>query len=329
MTATTKLDREWLRQVLGKQHDVISRGQALDCGMTDTALRYRTRADGPWQTLLRGVYVAQTGPPTVDQLDMAAQLYAGPDSVITGLAALRRLRLRRLGPRTPELRTLETGQVDVLVPAARQRRTSGFARILRTTRMPERWCIDGELRFTLAARGVADAARGMTELREVRALVADSVQQEWCTLTELTGELNAGPAAGSARLRQVLGEVATGARPAVEAEFQDLVKRAGLPAPMFSARLFADGEPLGRAGAWWPEAGVAAEVDSREWHLSPEDWERTMSRHARMTAAGILVLHFSPKQVRTEQDEVTAALRKALETGEAGGRPQIRAQAAS
>jgi hypothetical protein len=310
MTATTKLDREQLKKVLGKQHNIISRGQALDCGMTDTALRYRTRPDGPWQTRLRGVYVAQTGPPTVDQLDMAAQLYAGPGSVITGLAAL-----RRLGLRTPD-----TGLVDVLVPAARQRRTSGFARILRTTRMPERWCSDGELRFTLAARGVGDAARGTAELREVRALVADSVRQEWCTLAELTAELNAGPAAGSARLRQVLGEVTTGARSAVEADFQDLVKRAGLPAPMFNARLFADGELLCRADAWWPEAGVAAEVDSREWHLSPEDWERTMSRHARMTAAGILVLHFSPKQVRTERDVVITALRKALDTGEAAGR---------
>lgn len=210
MTATTKLDRVRLGELLGKQHEVISRGQALDCGMTDTALRYRTRPEGPWQALLRGVYVAQTGTPTVDQRDMTALLYAGPGSVITGLAAL-----RRRGLRTPE-----TDQVDVLVPAARQRRTSAFARILRTTRMPAQWCINGEIRFTMAARGVADAARGMTELREVRALVADSVQQEWCTLGELTEELSSGPAAGSARFRRVLAEMATGARSAVEAELQ-------------------------------------------------------------------------------------------------------------
>ena len=39
-------------------------------------------------------------------------------------------------------------------------------------------------------------------------------------------------------------------------------------------------------------AGVAAEVDSREWHLSPEHWDRTRRRHTLMAAAGIHPLHF-------------------------------------
>ena len=29
---------------------------------------------------------------------------------------------------------------------------------------------------------------------------------------------------------------------------------------------------LGVKDAWWPRAGVVAEVDSRAWHLSPEHW---------------------------------------------------------
>ena len=36
-----------------------------------------------------------------------------------------------------------------------------------------------------------------------------------------------------------------------------------------------DGETfLARPDAWWLKAGVVVEVDSREWHLSPEDWRR-------------------------------------------------------
>jgi len=50
------------------------------------------------------------------------------------------------------------------------------------------------------------------------------------------------------------------------------------------------------ADAWWAAAGVAAEIDSREWHLAPAGWERTMRRHAEMISQGILVLHFSPGQ---------------------------------
>jgi hypothetical protein len=29
--------------------------------------------------------------------------------------------------------------------------------------------------------------------------------------------------------------------------------------------------------AWWTDAGVAGEIESREWYLSPRDWERTLT----------------------------------------------------
>ena len=61
--------------------------------------------------------------------------------------------------------------------------------------------------------------------------------------------------------------------------------------------------------------GVAVEVDSREWHLSPEDWERTLERHARMSAHGIIVLHFTPRQIRDEPGRVTAGIKSALTVG--------------
>lgn len=319
MTATTRLDRARIEQMLRTQHGVIARGQALVCGMTDTALRYRVRPEGPWQMLLRGVYAAQTGTPSADQRDMAALLYAGPGSVITGCAAL-----RRLGLRVPR-----ATNVDVLVPAARRRHSRDFVRVWRTTRMPDLFCASGQIHFALVTRAVADAARSLTDLREVRAVVASSVQSGWCRIAELARELGDGPVAGSARFRQVLAEVADGVRSVAEADFRDLVNRAGLPVPVFNARLYSGGALLAVVDAWWPDAGVAAEVDSREWHLSAEDWERTIRRHARMTARGILVLHFTPRQIGTEQDQVVAALRAALEAGRGTGPLPLRARPAS
>ena len=62
----------------------------------------------------------------------------------------------------------------------------------------------------------------------------------------------------------------------------------------FQCQAFVGGEFLAVADAWWQEACVAAEVDSRQWHLSPDDWEKTLARHTRMTSLGILVLHFPP-----------------------------------
>ena len=319
MTATNKLDLAALGHMLARQHSVITRAQTRESGMTATALRYRARRQGPWQMVLRGVYLAQSGAPSVDQLDMAALLYAGAESVLTGCAAL-----RRLGLAAPSL-----ARIEVLVPMARRRVDNGFVRVLRTTRMPDLVAVAGQIRFALAARAVADAARGLDSLRQVRSLVAGSVQSGWCRVTELARELEDGPAAGSGLLRRVLAEVADGIRSGAEADFRDLVIRAGLPAPMFNARLYAGRVLLAIADAWWPEEGVAAEVDSKEWHLSPEAWELTMRRHARMTAQGILVLHFTPKQIRTEPTQVVAAIRAALEAGRSNGQPQVRALPAS
>lgn len=288
---------------------MIAREQVLEHGLTVDALRWRLRPHGPWQRLLPGVYLSRTGSPTADQRDMAALLFAGPGSVLTGWAAMRRLGLR----------ASRASAVDVLVAAGRKRESRGFVRLHRTTRVPGMFCLNGEIRFAMAARAVTDAARGLNDLRAVRAVVADSVQQRWCTVAELAEELRRGPVAGSALLRQALAEVAAGIRSVAEADLLDLIKAGRLPVPVFNARLYSGDVLLAVVDAWWPAERVAVEVDSREWHLSPEDWERTMRRHARLSAQGILVLHFTPRQIRTERAQVIATIRAALDAARTGG----------
>jgi very-short-patch-repair endonuclease len=86
---------------------------------------------------------------------------------------------------------------------------------------------------------------------------------------------------------------------------------------MFNARLYAGSIFIAVADAWWREAGVVGEVDSRAWHLSPDHWEHTMQRHARMSAHGIVVLHFSPARIRTDPAGVVADIKAALAAGQA------------
>jgi hypothetical protein len=93
---------------------------------------------------------------------------------------------------------------------------------------------------------------------------------------------------------------------------KDLLVRAKLPMPEFNPRLYAGEEFIGSPDAWWQYAGVAGEVDSNEYHLSPEDHERTLARDRRMRMYGINVLHFTPRQIRTQPGEVIAAIRAAL-----------------
>jgi hypothetical protein len=304
MPVTARIDG--LSELLDEQFSVVSRGQLLALGMKDTAMQWRVRAGGPWQPLLPGVYLGLTGAPNLLQQEMAALLYAGPGSLITGPVALMHHGLRSPG-------MLET--VDVLVPAGRQRVSTGFARLHRTYRMPSKMVASGPLRFAVVARAVADTGRLLSEVRDVRAVVADAVQRGRCSVPELAEELRDGPVRGSAMFRSVLAEVADGIRSTAEGDLRELIRVKRLPMPLFNASLSLGGRFIARPDAWWPEAGVSADVDSREWHLSPADWDRTRKRHDLLCAAGVIPLHFSPRQIRREPAEVVRLIRDALDAG--------------
>jgi hypothetical protein len=261
MTRTTRLDQRALDEILDRQLNVIARHQALAAGMTGNALRHRLRRGGPWRSLLPGVYIAETGTPTLIQQEMAAMLYAGKGSVITGPAALRHHNIRGA---SAEL-------IDVLMPTSRVRHDAGIVRLHRTTRMPNKIWELGPLRYAPPPRAVADTVRGLGSLRDVRAIVADAVQRGSCQLQQLVTELASGPTVGSALFREALTDVADGIRSTAEGDLKDLLARSRLPMPLFNPMVFAGEEFLAKPDAWWAELGVAVEVDSREWHMSPED----------------------------------------------------------
>src|SRR3984957_19886476 len=201
MPTKSVYDRPRLDRIVREQFAVIGRSQALDCGLSRSAVDHLVRQDGPWRRLLPGIYATTTGDVTPDQRAMAALLHAGPRSVITGATAVRRHRLRCAG----------LNEVDVLVPAEVRRQSASFVRVIHTTRMPETFCSTGQIRFAQVPRAVADA-----------------VQQRRCSLEVLISELNEGPMAGSRFCRIALGEIGDGIRSAAEADLRELIARPDL-----------------------------------------------------------------------------------------------------
>jgi hypothetical protein len=174
--------------------------------------------------------------------------------------------------------------------------------------MPGDLYATGPIRFTSLARAVADAARGMTRFSDVQALVCDSIQRGRCTLEELVQELQKGPSAGARWYRMALAEVSEGIRSAAEAQLKHLIDRSDLDRPMYNAELYTlDGLFLGRPDAWFARAGVAGEVDSREYHLGAKDYAATTLRHNRMEAAGIHMLHWLPSTIIADLRAAVAA----------------------
>jgi hypothetical protein len=306
MPINSVYDKERFAWFVREQFGVIGRGQALDCGLSRKRIDYLTRDGGPWQRVLPGVYATTTGTMTREQRDMAALLHSGPRSVITGHTAVGRHNLPCAGG----------NQVDVLVPPEVRVASTSFAHIIRTGRMPEEFHSMNGIRFACLPRAVADAARGMSRLGDVRAVVASAVQYGRCDLPTLITELNQGPKSGSAKLRRALEEACIGIRSSAEADLKDIIGGSDLEEPLYNPELYAwDGTFIGMPDAWWQRAGVAAEVDSLQYHMSPEDYENTVTRHNRMQAYGINMLHFLPRTLKRDQATVLADLRGAIDKG--------------
>jgi len=315
MRIRTGLDKRRLRDLIQAQHGVLTRQQLRECGMQRGEIQYLTRPGGEWHRLLPGIY-ATDGKITSRRRETAAWLHAGPAGVITGPYAVRHFGLTASGPTA----------VDVLVPTDVRRVSTGFARLIRTTRMPENVYTIGPIRIAGPVRAIADAVRGYTDIGNARSLVCDALLRETCTFTDLAAELNRGPSQGSLLLRRSLRDAAKGIWSAAEGDLLDLIARSDLPEPEFNVTLHAaDGEFLGVVDAWWQHAGVAAEVDSSEYHLLAEDKDRTETRHNRISSHGVQLLHFSPKRIKTSPGTVLAGLRTAITTGEATPPLPIRA----
>jgi hypothetical protein len=278
--------------VLGRQGGLVTRAQFRAAGGTDEQLDGHLRGQR-WQRLTAGLYASFTGELTEHQRLIAGCLHVGAGAQVTGAGALRWYGLRAVR---------EQRVVDVLAPHPCHRRAvPGVVRVIQTRRPDERPQQWGVITVVSAARAVADQAHRMGHLRDVRALVAESVQRGFATVPQLVAEVEAGRRNGSALLRRVVDEVAAGVRSAPEAELRELLSRSAvLPPIRWNPRLrLPDGTTLSPDG-WIAESAVALEVDSREYHLGPESWERTMRRHNALAAADVLTLHLTPARLRAD-----------------------------
>jgi hypothetical protein len=315
MPRKNEYDRGKLDRILDDQFSVIGRRQALDCGLSNSAIDHRLRMGGPWRKLLPGVYMTTTGALTQQQRAMAALVHVGARGVITGVVAVRLHGLQCAGP---------DDKTEVLVSPKVRVQDAAFVQVTLTTRMPARIYKLKGLRYALPARAVADAARAMTSLSDVRAVVATAVQRNHCSLEGLVAELNDGPSRGSRLLRIALYEVGDGIRSAAEGDLKDLIEKSDLDKPEYNVALYTqDGMFLGIADVWWRRAGVAGEVDSVQYHLSPDDYRRTTMRHNRMAAHGINVLHFLPASIKSDGDTILKNLADAIEAGKRNPPPPI------
>ena len=296
-------------------HGAIRVARLTELGIPPNTAYRRCRPEGPWRRLLPGIVSLYSGPPDPDQLVAAARLYAGEDAVLTGGVACRAIGLRTVPA---------SDTVHLLTPHERKVHSAGFVLIERTHRLPKPQRRNGLL-VAPPTRAVLDTARRMTEVRPARALITESVQRKFTSVTELTAELARGSSRGSALPRRILAELTTGQESVAEIDAQRVWRLSGLPSPLWNRRLVTpDGRVIAKPDAWFDDVGLAWEIDSLAFHLGADGFDRTLTRNGRYTAAGILVLQTLPTRLRTEPEVVAEELRAAYRAAASKPRPEVR-----
>ncbi|MGW1257119.1 hypothetical protein ACWD5Q_18535 [Streptomyces sp. NPDC002513] len=337
MNHDTPLSPRPLRHLSEVQRRVLTAAQLRAHGVTDAETTEHARPQGPWQQFLPGVYLLHQGPPTVEEQLHAVLLYASrsplstpaagvpsqpgpggphapsryPDAMITGPAALT-LQGFSCTPTLPALK-----QIDVLVPRSRRLRSTGCARVIRTSPLPAPRVVAG-LSVAPVPRAVADAVAQLPDAGAVRRLLTEAVRGGHCEPAAVVRELNQARLLSRPHVVDAMDSLLAEGRGIAEDRLYRMVRAYGLPDPVWNVELRLPGGPLlGGLDAYWPERAVAVELDTRaprQGDRSDDDalWSKYARKRELLERLGITVVHITPEKLRDAPEQQATVVRTAL-----------------
>ena len=262
MSASLQGNHLWVDQIarlVARQEGVVARSQALELGMTPTAIARAVRRR-EWVAVHRGVYVEHTGPLTWQQRAWAAVLCCWP-AALTDRSAM--------GP--------HDGAIHVAVDRDRHReapdgvvlhRVSGFAARVQWNLGPPRIRLED---------CVLDLAAGARDDLAAVAVLADACGSRRTTVDRLMTALAYRPwFPRRAFVEGVLRDVASGTCSVLEHGYLDLVERPhGLPVGARQVVRIGGGAVQDVA---YDGLGLLVELDGRLFHSSVEQRDRDLDR---------------------------------------------------
>lgn len=279
------------------QDGLIRRAQLVQLGVSRSGISRLTRSGGPWQRLLPATYFVPRSEPTPRDRELAALMYAGADSVLTGHATLRHCGMRYAPSESAD------PTLHALIPYERTVASRGFVRIERTKRMPTPLLLHG-VRLAPLPRALFDATRHCSDQRLVRAVLMEALQNRRVTPAQIEAEFDAGQRRWTALARDVVREFRTGSASAPEAELRQTWESRSLPPMTWNATLLShEGEFIAETDAYDDSCGMALEMESREFH-SGLRWDQGLARLRLLASYGIVVVPVTPQQFRSDPDQV-------------------------
>ncbi|QHC21058.1 hypothetical protein [Streptomyces sp. GS7] len=323
MNHDTPLSPLPLRHLSDAHCRVLTARQLREHGVPAAETAARCRPGGPWQQLLPGVYLLHQGPPTSEERLHAALLYArhrgptvpgqggaqpsAPEPMITGLAALALYGFTA----APPLLSLE--RIDVLVTRSRRLRSAGFAQLVRGADLPLPQVVTG-VPTAPVQRALADAVAGLTDACLVRRLLAEAVRGGHCEAPAVVRELSRARLLHRPHVVDAVDTLLAEGRALAEQRLYGMVRAHGLPDPFWNVDLRLPGGPhLGGVDAYWPEHGVALEIDTRAPRPTVDPVNTPYDEHREaLEQLGITVVRCLPRLLRDAPEQLATVVRTAL-----------------
>jgi predicted transcriptional regulator of viral defense system/very-short-patch-repair endonuclease len=287
----TMVEKEVLT-IAAEQHGVMTRKQLLELGLSPAAIWRRMRS-GYLRPVHRGVYLV--GPITPARAtEMAAVFAGGPKAVLSHLSALHVLGMLRGNPVRP---------VHVSIQGREREQRPGIRfHSVAPLREDEHTVVDG-IPLTSPSRTLVDVA-SMLGRREIEWAVAMAEREGLMGAQELTSlPRRYSRRAGLAMIRTLIeaGREPDFTRSEAERRCIELFRAAGLPRPHTNV-------PVGpyELDLFWPEEGLAVEVDGWAHHSSRSHFEGDRKKGTWLRARGIEVIRLTWSQIT--QDRISTAV---------------------
>ena len=280
------MDHPGVLRFLNTQHRLVTMRQLRELGFSpNTILRAQKR--GALDAILRGVYVLPGDPLSFETRAMAAQLYCGPRSYLSGRTAGALLGLREMSRKRIDITRPATSWVPM--PDWVRPRHAAFTARADVMTLPSGHRVSGPLLtlFVLASE--------LTEFRFHRAaenawhlgLIDPKAASSYLEWIRRSGR------GGVAMFETWLERVRTWERPAAtgfELDVIDTVKRAGLPEPVRQHPLtLLDGVEI-HIDIAWPDLRLGLEPGHSLFHLGDVNGPKDLSRFMRCNEVGWLIV---------------------------------------
>ena len=250
-----------------------------------------------------GVVLTSPALPTRRQRLLAATLWAGDGAVVDAADACAWYGL------TPSW--FRPAEVQVVVPATSCRRTRGFVVVRRSTGgivVGDR----GLVPYVDPPTAVVAAARCAPNGKSAVAFLSLALQRSLVSVSTLTTGRESFGDKWCRHVDAALLAVGLGLRSPAEKQAHDLFGTSRqLPQPQWNVWLdLGDGGPPVCVDALWEDAGLIGEINGRAYHAWAEQFEYMHRRAARLTAAGLTVMHCTPRQLRQGGPDILRQLER-------------------